>query len=338
MEKHSNIQEMFFERIKSKLDANYSLVHEISEALGISYDSAYRRLRGEKQLSLEETSLLSQKFSISLDTLMNHKSNFQSFSCYHVEPEQFCGSSWLSFVKEQLHMLEKLRAQRIIYAAKAPPIFNYFQFPEVAGFKFLFWEKTLFRSAEFKHRQFSIEDIDNELIEKCKEIARLSLKIPITEIWNEDTFRILIRQVEYYWVSNYFKSKDDLFLLLEKIEEWLKHNKKEAEYGMRFLHNQAPKGVEGSYQLYENEIVINDNSILVELPNSCVSFLTYNVLGLLGSQDAKLCKGLGHFYKVIISKSNLISSVGEKERNRFFNKLQGIIDHFKETYFKAQVY
>ena len=324
-----NIQALFFANIKQKLNTNYSLVHEISEILKISYDSAYRRLRCEKQLSLEEAFVLSQKFNISLDALSEQNNRFQSFNCFHVEPEKFHGVEWLNYLTNNLKIILDQHPKQIIYAAKDPPIFNYFQFPEIAAFKIFFWEKTLFKSQELKNQKFSIDSISPEISGLCKEIFLHSLKIPITEIWNEDTFRILIRQIEHYWVSGYFNSKDDLLVLLEQIELWLVHNKKEAEHGMRFLSGSSPKGIEGSFLLYENEIVINDNSILVEFENSSIAFITYNVLGLLTTSNPYFCEGFARFNKAIISKSNLISQVGEKERNRFFNKLQQAVEQFK---------
>ena len=324
-----NIQEIFFASIKQKLKANYSLVHEVSETLKISYDSAYRRLRGEKQLSLEEAFLLSQKFNISLDALFKQDEHFQSFNCFHVEPQKFRVEEWLNYLFSNLKKIVDLKPKQIIYAAKDPPIFNYIQFPEITAFKFFFWEKTLFKSEELKERTFTISYISPEINRLCKDIFLLSLKVPITEIWNEDTFRILIRQIEYYWVSGFFNSKDDLVALLDSIERWLTHNKKEAEFGLRFFSETGPKGTECNLHLYENEIVINDNSILVELEDSCIAYITYNVLGLLGSSNPSFCNGFSKFYKAIISKSNLISQVGEKERNRFFNKLQHIVEQFK---------
>jgi len=52
MKKIDSIQEILFQSIKTKLPPNISFVHNLSELLGISYDSAYRRIRGEKELSL----------------------------------------------------------------------------------------------------------------------------------------------------------------------------------------------------------------------------------------------------------------------------------------------
>ena len=59
MNSEPTTQESLFNAIKNSLAANISLVHDVSELLGISYDSAYRRIRGEKELSLDELKKLS---------------------------------------------------------------------------------------------------------------------------------------------------------------------------------------------------------------------------------------------------------------------------------------
>ncbi len=64
------VQKELFFRIKGKLPPNISFVHEISESLEISYDSAYRRIRGVKELSISELFRLCNKYGISIDSLI----------------------------------------------------------------------------------------------------------------------------------------------------------------------------------------------------------------------------------------------------------------------------
>ena len=63
------IQNLLFQRIKEKAPSNISLVDELANLLGMSNDIAYRRIRGEKQLSISEVQKLSTHYNISLDQL-----------------------------------------------------------------------------------------------------------------------------------------------------------------------------------------------------------------------------------------------------------------------------
>jgi hypothetical protein len=57
-------QQLFFKHIKSLLPQHISLADTIADVLNISNDSAYRRIRGETQISLEEIKKLCEKFKI----------------------------------------------------------------------------------------------------------------------------------------------------------------------------------------------------------------------------------------------------------------------------------
>ena len=70
----SDTQVMLFTHIRSKLPGHLSLVDEVAEILNISNDSAYRRIRGEKPLGLDEIQVLCNKYQVSLDQLLHIKS------------------------------------------------------------------------------------------------------------------------------------------------------------------------------------------------------------------------------------------------------------------------
>jgi hypothetical protein len=63
MVKSPGVQEVLFHIIKKQLPKELSFVHEIADILELSYDSAYRRIRGDKTLSCEELLKLSSKYN-----------------------------------------------------------------------------------------------------------------------------------------------------------------------------------------------------------------------------------------------------------------------------------
>ncbi|HET6225931.1 MAG TPA: helix-turn-helix domain-containing protein [Bacteroidia bacterium] len=64
----------FIQLIKNSLPSNISLVDELSDLLKISSDSAYRRIRGESALSIEEITVLCKHFKLSFDSFINNNS------------------------------------------------------------------------------------------------------------------------------------------------------------------------------------------------------------------------------------------------------------------------
>jgi plasmid maintenance system antidote protein VapI len=83
------IQTALFQAIKHRLPENFSFVHEIAELLGISYDSAYRRIRGDKPLTLVELIKLNEKFGLSVDTFLNVETNNVVFNCHAVDKLEY---------------------------------------------------------------------------------------------------------------------------------------------------------------------------------------------------------------------------------------------------------
>jgi len=324
-----NIQDAIFRQIKNSLPPNLSFVHEISELLGLSYDSAYRRIRGEKVISLEELYKLSTHFNISVDSLFDIRSGKIVFNSLAIDPEKLNVKQWLQNMLQTIQGIGQSKNKKIVYAAKDAPFFHYFHIPELAAFKLFFWQKTLFQFPGFGERKFSLEDYDDELQQIGQKILISYTKIPTVEIWNEDTFYIMLRQMEYYWVSGLFKKEEEIWILIEKLEQWIRHLHLQAEYGFQYIFGTEPNGVEGMFILYENEVVLNDNTVLVTTDDVKTSFLTYNVVNLLTTSDPEFCSKIERFLQGLIKKSIQISTSAAKERNRFFNRLQKQIESFR---------
>ncbi len=325
------IQKVLFQKVKEVLPGNISLVEEVADLLKISYDSSYRRIRGEKSLSLDEVGKIAGKYNLSIDTLLNIDSNNVVFRNFSVNPATLGMKEWLNIIRTDMLRIHDAKISEIVYAAKDPPLFHYFQFREIAAFKLFFWEKTLFQFPGYTEKKFSLANMDDEIHKIGEQILVSSLKIPTIEIWNEDTFNIFLRQIAYYYVSGMFEQKADILTLCEKLSLWIQHIKRQAEYGFKFLYGTEPAGVENSYNFYENEVVLNDNTIYVKTNNQDSVYLTYNVVSLLLTNNSTICTETSNYFKGLLKQSTLISSVNAKERERFFNKLLEKIDQLRDS-------
>jgi len=61
----TDLQKELFVLIKNSLPPHISLVDAIADLLDISYDSVYRRIRGEKPITLNELKVLCEHFHFS---------------------------------------------------------------------------------------------------------------------------------------------------------------------------------------------------------------------------------------------------------------------------------
>jgi hypothetical protein len=74
----TDLQQQLFNFIKNS-QPHISLADELCDFLDISHDSAYRRIRGEKPLSLSELKVVCEKYNIALDQVLQLNSWHSSF-------------------------------------------------------------------------------------------------------------------------------------------------------------------------------------------------------------------------------------------------------------------
>lgn len=328
MKSTDSIQVTLFQIIKEILPSNVSFVHEISELLGISYDSAYRRIRGEKELALEELKILCQQYHISLDTLFSVESQNIIFNSLAIGEQGCTFIQWLYTILNEIKDIHSCRQKEVFYSAKDIPLFHYFEFPELFAFKIYFWNKVLFTAPGFEQEFFRF-DMADKVLEVGKQILATYNKIPAVELWNEETFDSLIRQIEFCHVCSYFSGKEDSLKILDKVETMVAHLQNQAEKGFRFLNGTVPEGVDGNYKLYCNEVLLGDNTIFILKDGRAKVFLTYNVINLIVTENSMLCNQVETSLRNLTKKSTLISSTSEKERHRFFNTLFQKIDDLR---------
>ncbi len=316
----SAIQEILFQSIRNKLAPHISFVHDLSELLGISYDSAYRRIRGEKELSLEELKTICLYYDISIDTLFNLKHNHVIFNSLAIGEDGFDIEKWLQSLLVAIKRIHLAKEREIIYAAKDIPVFYYFEFPEIAAFKLYFWNKTLIPASGFEDKKLSLDAPEN-LYDIGRQLLTHYIKIPTVEIWSEETISSILRQIEYCFVSGFFERIEDVFRLCSVLESWLHHVQSQAEHGFQYMQDSPAEGIENTYKLYHNEVLVTDNTILVKTDGQKTSYNTYNVINQLITTNPVFCNQVENSLRNLMQKSTMISGTSAKERYRFFNIL-----------------
>ena len=98
-------QTSFFQHVKSQLPPHKALVDEVADVLGISNDSAYRRIRGEKAVDLNELQKLAAYFKVSLDQLLNLQSDALIFTGKPQTHSATTLEGWLTNMLGQLQLM-----------------------------------------------------------------------------------------------------------------------------------------------------------------------------------------------------------------------------------------
>ena len=316
----STTQINFFKRIKETVPPHFSLVDEVADILKLSNDSAYRRLRGETALSIDELKLLCNHFHVSLNDADEENPEAIVFAYKAIDNTDITLEKYLSAIDEDLSKISLFPQKEIIYAAKDIPLFHHFQFPELAAFKIFFWMKSILDCPSHEGLVFDANNIQQSDVELGKKILRTYINVPSTEIWTEETLNSTVKQLEYYWESGFMVDKDTALLICGQIHDMMVHIQRQVERGVKYLHTEEPSANEGNFKLYYSEVMIGNNNILVKAGSTQVTYVTHNTLNYLITTNQGFCNETDFWLKNLIKRSTLLSGASEKQRNQFFRK------------------
>ena len=310
-----DIQPLLLDAVKTKTNPHLSYVEELASLLDISRDSVYRRIRGETELTISETLKICEHYHISLHELNQEKSNLFSFSFQMMDREHYTLYDWLKSVLGHLEFIHNYTGEsELIYYTKDLPVFYYFNYPNLARFKFYFWMKTILHYPEYERSKYNFELVSKELIQTGTRIWEKYCSVPSTEIWGEETITVTFKQIEYYMECGYFEDRADAMIIMDEFEQLIKDSRDYMIAGKK-PHAGA------ALQIYKNDILIGDNSILFKLDDKRLAFLPLGNLSILRTTNEVFNEHLDTLFTNIIKRSIRISTTGEKERNKYFNKI-----------------
>ncbi|MFZ9388898.1 MAG: helix-turn-helix domain-containing protein [Chitinophagaceae bacterium] len=325
------LQQLLFQQIRSKLPENASLAEETARLLDISTDSAYRRIRGEKTISLDELEILVREFQVSLDSLLKIGQDSILFQGIYMDKDKFSFADYLQSVIRNMGYINSFTQKYFYYLCKDLPIFHHYHFRDIAAFKWFFWLKTYFQFPGFEKRKFRFEDHPEELFILEQKSLEIYNQIPSAEIWNLESMNIFFRQIDFYRDGHVFESDRDVYRLYESIEKLWNHLERQAAAGYKFRFGEKEAVPQAEFKMYFNEVLLGDNNMMAELDGDLLSFVSHTTINFMYTRDEKFNRNMYNHIQNQIKRSTLISEVSEKERSRFFRIIRERITKRKES-------
>ena len=137
--KELNIQNYFISKFKDVLPSSVGLAEELADVLEVSIDSAYRRIRGETELTIEEVYKLTKKYAISVDDVFSNRSDTVTFSYTKLTDSAKNFDEYLNRLYNHLKLISKFENKKIYYVAEEIPIFYSFYSKKLTEFKLFYW-------------------------------------------------------------------------------------------------------------------------------------------------------------------------------------------------------
>ncbi|MBK8605501.1 MAG: hypothetical protein IPN82_01295 [Chitinophagaceae bacterium] len=288
----NQLQQQLFSFLKDSIPPHLSLVDELCDLLNLSHDSVYRRIRGEKPITLAELKIICEKYHISLDQLLQLENESVLFDApgLNVMPAEF--SDYLNAVLNQFKYFNSFTTRDMHYLCKDSTIWNFYLFPELAAFKTFFWSKTINNQAALSNKMFSFEEFPyHDCFLLGQQVLKEYNQIPSVELWNLESMHSTLNQIAYY--------------------------KDAGIYAWRYRCL-----VPGIYSIFINELILGNNTMVINLDGKKLSMVTYSVFHYLFTKDPRFSTKVMASFDTLLNRSTLVSKTGEKDRNRFFNNIR----------------
>jgi uncharacterized glyoxalase superfamily protein PhnB len=317
----NHFQNLLFNELLKRFPRKADAVEELSGMFNLGKDAIYRRMRGDSILTPDELKEIATKYKISLDSLAFEGSNavFFNYNSFLVKIESF--EDYLGGVHQNLDLAMRIPQVRIKYASAEIPVFYYCFFPELMSFKLYIWARTVWNLTHLEEQPFSFDLISPKAIEMIEGLTAKYNMMSSTELWCQNIVDNTLNQIEFVLESGFFKNGEDALRLCDAMNGLTKHLRKMAESGKKFSTNGDPEVSKTTFDLYHNEMVYTNNTIIMSAPLGKMVFSTFDSPNFLSTTENRICDHTEKWFEKVKNKSIPISLEAEKSRNSFFNRL-----------------
>lgn len=304
-------QEALLKEIRRKI-GDRSLNDEIANILNISYDAAHRRTSLKAKFSFEEALELAKYYQISLDQYLGSENQLVVKRTQPVRTTE----DLLNYFENSLKILDvfhNITHSQVFYSAKDIPFFYTISDSILSRFKFYVWMNLLNQDqflSPFNEFRMQYHSPKNEML------IELYNKQNVTEIWNDTTIMSALRQISFYFEIGLLQ-KADAVLILEDLKKLLED-----------LENKTLQ--KSNFQIFANDLVILNNSILFKNDQQCSFFIPFSMFGYMMTNDEMTCKDSLSYFEHQIKNSRSLNTSGNRDRKMFFNTMYQQIENLTE--------
>lgn len=206
-----NQQALFFQAIKAALPEYQNLALSVAEELGISTNEAYKKIRGDSNLTFQQIIKLSDCFDVPF--LYSPKQSLSVTFSYLSVNEDLDMVGYLRNLLDNIKAIKNSHKKHITITTDDIPLFHFFKYPELTSFKLFFWAN----SANNLEMPFSSSFLSDEIIKISQELHNTYLEIPSTEIWSKDTVTGTLEQIRYAFEAGHLTDTELAVKIVEQV-------------------------------------------------------------------------------------------------------------------------
>ncbi|MDZ4758227.1 MAG: hypothetical protein SGJ10_08825 [Bacteroidota bacterium] len=319
-----------FGKLKQKFDRvqpGQRFNAHLADHFCVNEETVRRWTKGEAAIDLDLTERLCQMLSTTLNEINGQKVKGKLQVDFNfLDNENYTFESYIQNLSKTLEMGMQLPQFTMHYSAKDLPIFYYFHYKELAAFKIFVWRKMVINEPELKKKTFSPDMFNDTRIMDygCKALDSFN-RIHTVEVWNDEIINSIIKQIIYFVeiedvaIEMGITLLKQLKLLVENIEEM-------AEHGQKF-DVQNPEIKTGNFELYYNEIVLCDNSVVLDMGEQVKAFVPYQTLNLMHVDDYEFGRKSLEKISILQKRFDKLSQSNEGHRKKVFSRMRSAVNN-----------
>ena len=327
MKKKLTLQSFIFQSLLSRFNKTSEAVLELTELFSLHPNGVYKRIRNESNLTPDEIEKIMLRYKISLDAYIfqNSDSVLFQFNPFIKTIKTF--DDYMNELYNAVKPLSELKGLTLHSASSDLPMFYFLASPELFAFKMFVWARSVWNLENIRKEKFSFKLISPSTQEKAREIWEMYKAQDKVEMWSLNVLDSTLNQIEYYISIYAFKNKTDALILCEALTDLVLNLETMVAQGKK---TKVKNGVKNSFKLYHNEITSTNNTILIESETNKMVYCNFVSPDFLRTTDARIIEYTQNSFDIIISKSVLITSQGEKGMQYFFESLFAKIEYLKQ--------
>jgi len=299
-----NLQVKYFEQVKLAIPQYQNLAQSVSEVLSITINEAYKKIRGNSLLNIQQIVKLSDHFGVPFIYKPDQLPTV-TFDYMSVDQEIPNMLLYLKDLLKNLKQIQKGNKKHITITTDDIPLFHFFKYPELTCFKLFFWSDSAMNTAT----KFDPNSFDEEIITISKQLNEIYLEIPCTEIWAKDTVHGSIEQIRYAFEAGYI-DKNVALQIIEQVRYCL------TDMNMYAISSKKTIDPAHTFNWYNCD-VLGSISYLVDYMGNMACYNRFNTFNYLKTEDQSYCEQTKNWMQSLIKKSVSFSGQGEKHRNKF---------------------
>ena len=307
--------------LRAKISDPKAVNAAVAEALNVSENAVYKKLKGINQLTSLELIRLSQVFGISLDLFAQRGPGRVSFEfkplvAPYMEPLDF-----MRDLRDNLKAVVQIPGARLLYAASELQIFHYFHFPELTAFKLFVFRRSTWHLAPGKEELSPVALMAHPEIDQLRrELILLYDRVDSVEFWSTHFLANTLNQIDYY-AYNFPEENAYYRRLCEQVIQMIHYQKLMAQLGRKCMLDGQTSADSGVFDLFHNEIIHTSNTYLIDSPLGRMVYAVYDNPNAFRTTDPDFCNYTANWFTRLSEKSVPLSLHNEGMRTRYFDVL-----------------